>query len=193
MQYCVSLCAAGLVLVFLKRRRMAGVFGVLALVNLALIVPLYFGRERAAAGPVVRAMLINVNQRMGDPRRVAGVIGEVDPDLVVLEEVSGKWMRDLAATIARYPYTRLEPREDNFGIALLSRFPLVESRVVMIGDAGVPSIVAEVQTPQGRCTVVATHPFPPVNAECSAYRNGQLAGLRRRRGRRHRRWYCWAI
>ena len=69
------------------------------------------------------------------------------------------------------------PREDIFGIALYSKLPIVQSDIRYIGDAEVPSIVAELETPEGRLTLIATHPVPPVGAEYSRLRNGQLERL----------------
>ena len=46
-----------------------------------------------------------------------------------------------------------------------------------IGNAEVPSVVAEMETPHGRCTVIATHPVPAICREYAAWRDGQLAEL----------------
>lgn len=182
-QYFVSLMLAGVALLALKRWRWAAGFGVLAAVNFAVIVPLYAGRDPAAPGPAVRAMLMNVNTRYGDPARVAQAIAQVDPDVVVLEEVSKEWLEDLESTIARYPYTEVSPRDDNFGIALLSRFPLDGKRTELIGSAGVPTIVAEVQTPPKACAR-SSPPTPFHRAAPSTPHTGtsSLPDWHRRRG-----------
>lgn len=157
---------------------MAAIFGALALVNLGVILPFYFGKTPAALGRVpVRAMLINVNTKLGKSAVVADVICRFNPDILVLEEISAKWLSDLAPVLVDYRYSEQESREDNFGIALFSRFPLTQSRIVCIGDAEVPSIVAEIETTQGTCTVLATHPLPPVGGDYSELRNNQLAEL----------------
>lgn len=176
-QYLISLLIAVVILLAMKRWKSAAVFGLLAIVNLAVIVPFYFGRATASPGPSVRAMLMNVNSQMGDPKRVAEAIRRIDPDFVVLEEVNSRWITDLADTLARYPHSQLTPRDDNFGIALLSRLPLGSRRTVYIGPASAPSIIAEIETPQGMCTVLATHPLPPIGSEYAAYRNAQFVAL----------------
>jgi endonuclease/exonuclease/phosphatase family metal-dependent hydrolase len=124
-------------------------------------------------------MLVNVNTRYGNSARVADALRRFSPDIVVLEEVSTKWLSDLGPVLASYEHSSQEPREDNFGIALFSRFPFTQSGVAYIGDAEVPSIVAEIETGQGKCTVLATHPLPPAGREYSRLRNGQLAQLPR--------------
>ena len=147
--------------------------------NLAVLLPLYGGRPPAplAAGQPFRVLLCNVESSNPHKDRVAAMLRHYQPDIVVLEEVTQTWLAELRVVLNEYTYSTTEPREDNFGIALFSKFPLAHARVVYIGEAGVPSILAEVQTPQGRCTLLATHPLPPAGAEYSRLRNGQLAQL----------------
>lgn len=176
-QYLISLLIGAVILLAMRRRTSAAIFGLLAIVNLAVIVPLYFGRDTPSPGPSVRAMLMNVNTQMGDPKRVAEAIRQIDPDFVVLEEISSRWITDLADTVARYPHSQITPRDDNFGIALLSRFPFESSRTIYVGPASAPSIIAEIETPQGKCTVMATHPPPPIGGTYAGYRNAQFVAL----------------
>ncbi|MCX6996820.1 MAG: endonuclease/exonuclease/phosphatase family protein [Kiritimatiellaeota bacterium] len=180
-QYFLGLGVTALLLLMLRQRRAAAVFGALALVNLSMVLPLYFGKKPtpAAGGIPVRAMLINVNTRLGKAADVSAAIRRFNPDFVVLEEVSVPWLSDLKPVLAGYRYSVCEPRADNFGIALFSKFPCTRSRVAYIGDADIPSIIAEIETPRGWCTVLATHPLPPRSREYSGFRNGQLAALPR--------------
>jgi endonuclease/exonuclease/phosphatase (EEP) superfamily protein YafD len=124
-------------------------------------------------------MLANVNTQTGNAADVAAAIRRFNPDVVVLEEVSAKWLSDLKPVLDDYAHSEQAPREDNFGIGLWSRFPFIRSRVACIGAAEVPSIIVEIDTPQGRCTVVATHPLPPGGKSNSDFRNDQLAELPR--------------
>ena len=180
-QYFCGLVVVALCHLIPGMRRSAAIFGVLAAVNLAVILPLYFDRSPVpvSAGRSIRAMLMNVNTQLGNPASVANALRQSNPDIVVLEEVNTRWLNDLAPVLAVYQYSKQEPRADNFGIALYSKFPIAQSRVEFIGDAGVPSIMAEIETPQGPCTVLATHPLPPVGREYSRLRNSQLAQLPR--------------
>jgi endonuclease/exonuclease/phosphatase (EEP) superfamily protein YafD len=129
------------------------------------------------ATPTLRAMLLNVNERRGDPARVKQVIQEMDPDIVVLVEISPKWIRDLQWLAISHPYSCVRPRDDNFGIGVFSKMPLADCEIVFIGEAHVPSIVATIDTPQGKLCVIATHPLPPGGAEYSRLRNDQLDQL----------------
>lgn len=178
-QYFFGLALVSLLLLIPRKKKSAACFGALALVNLAVLLPLYGGRPPAplAAGQPFRVLLCNVESSNPHKDRVAAMLRQYQPDIVVLEEVTLVWLAELQAVLNEYPYSKTEPRDDNFGIALFSKFPLAQARVVPIGEAGVPSILAEVQTPQGRCTLLATHPLPPAGAEYSRLRNGQLAQI----------------
>jgi len=180
-QYALGLGGAAVLLLIPGCRRWTLAFGALAALNLGMILPLYFGRTPApAAGErPIRAMLANVNTRTGNAAALAAAIRRFDPDVIVLEEVSDRWLSDLKSVLDAYAYRVQEPREDNFGIGLWSRFPFARSRLVEIGPAEVPSIVVEIVTPQGRCTVLATHPLPPAGKTYSDLRNKQLAELPR--------------
>jgi endonuclease/exonuclease/phosphatase (EEP) superfamily protein YafD len=71
----------------------------------------------------------------------------------------------------------MQPREDNFGIGLLSKLPLAESEIVHIGSADVPSVLATVSTGDTNLRVLATHPLPPVGREYARRRSEQLDRL----------------
>lgn len=176
-QYFWGLVAVAALLLLLKRRKLAAGFGAAAVINLAVVLPLYFGGAGGAAAPggTLRAMLINVNTERGDPRRVARVLEEYDPDIIVLKEVNARWIADLAGATKSYPHSLSEPRGDNFGIALYSKLPFTRSEIAYIGDAQVPSVIVEIQTGGAKFTVVGTHPLPPAGRRRSRWRNDQLA------------------
>jgi endonuclease/exonuclease/phosphatase (EEP) superfamily protein YafD len=178
-QYFLGLLLLGVLLLVGRRRRTATVFLILASVNLAMVLPLYFGKpyKPTEASPAMRAMLLNVNTRRGDANRVKSVISDADPDILVLEEISASWMSDLAWLTNSYPHSLAQPREDNFGIGLFSKLPLAEAKVVYIGEAEVPSIIATVIAANTNLLVIATHPLPPGGRDYSRWRNDQLEKL----------------
>lgn len=176
-QYFLFFAVSALLLLVPGKRWAAALFGAFAWVNGAVILPLYFGEAPGVSGHPVRAMLANVETGNGNAVAVAEAVRRFNPDILVLEEVNHQWLSDMTGILSRYGYSKQEPREDNFGIALFSRFPIARSEVVCIGEADVPSIIAEIETLQGRCTVLATHPLPPAGRVYSQWRNNQLAEI----------------
>jgi endonuclease/exonuclease/phosphatase (EEP) superfamily protein YafD len=178
-QFFFGLWAVALLLLFRRRYKAPAVFGIFAFVNLCTIAPLYLGKDAqpTEVSRSYRGLLINVNTESGVPSKVAQAIGQLDPDVVALEEVSDRWLSSLSVALRPYPYSKAMPREDNFGIALYSKYPLVQGEIRQIGEADVPSAIAELELPDGRLTVIATHPLPPAGPEYSRLRNEQLARL----------------
>ena len=177
-QYLLGLGILAVVLLLGGRWKAAAIFFVMAAVNLPAILPLYLGRTDAAPSTrVLRVMLINVNTSSGDPTRVRQAVEAADPDFLVLEEVSARWMSELGWLQASHPHSVVEPREDNFGIALFSKLPFGRSDVLTIGSAGVPSLSATAATKGGELRLLATHPVPPSGADYAHWRDEQLALL----------------
>lgn len=178
-QYFLVLCAVAILLLIPRKRLLATSFGALAVANLCVILPLYVGRtpEHQSGLHPVRAMLANVNTKTGNATDVSAAIRRFNPDIVILEEVNTKWLADLKPVLDTYTHSEQVPRDDNFGIGLWSTFPFITSRVAYIGTAEVPSLVVEIDTPHGKCTVLATHPLPPGGKEYSELRNGHIAEL----------------
>jgi len=178
-QYLVGLTILGVLFLVVRHRTTAIIFLIFAWVNLIVVLPLYFGGQSSPSpgSRSLRAMLLNVNTRHGNPERVRQVIPEVSPDILVLEEISDHWMAQLTWLKDSHPNCVTQPREDNFGIGLFSRFPLTDSEIVYIGSAEVPSVLATVNTGKAQLRIVATHPPPPGNRDYSHWRDEQLDRL----------------
>ncbi|MBT3193614.1 MAG: hypothetical protein HN341_13780 [Verrucomicrobia bacterium] len=178
-QYLLGLAALAILFAVVRRHRTAVIFLVVACVNAGVVLPLYVGGTSIApeGGELLRVMLLNVNTERGDPERVKQAIQEISPDVVVLEEINTRWVRDLVWLFETHPHSCIQPRSDNFGIGVFSRRPLSESRVVHIGAAQVPSIVATVNIRGLELGLVATHPLPPSGVEYSLCRDEHLEAL----------------
>lgn len=175
-QYFLGLALAAALLLISRQRKAAACFGIVAMINLVVILPLYFGDtlEAGEHESMLRAMLINVNTESGDPILVAKTLSDTDPQIVILEEINSRWLIDLEEALRAYPNSCVRPREDNFGIGLFSKFSLTNATVVDIGEAKVPSILADIRIGTTTLRVIATHAAPPAGARYSRWRNSQL-------------------
>ena len=160
-----------------RQNKRAGALILLACINYAFVLPLYFEKPAPATEKPARAMLMNLYAGNGNTEQVLEAIRNADPDILLLEEVTPRWATELAVLKTDYPHRIAEPQEGCFGIMLLSKYPLEHGKMVEIGTAGVPSIIADVYLPQGTVSIIGTHPLPPVGAEYSKHRNNQLAEL----------------
>ena len=161
-----------------RRRAIAQGIGCLALV--AAIAP---GAPRPWApdgegSSDLTALFANVSRENTEYDRLIGAVRRVEPDIVVLAEIDAAWAAALDVLAEEYPHRVLEPRADNFGIALLSRIPLRSTSVEYLEpEAGLPSIVAGIDVGSAVWWIVATHPIPPFNRFAFDSRNAQLGAL----------------
>jgi endonuclease/exonuclease/phosphatase (EEP) superfamily protein YafD len=174
MQLCLVLIAVAL---WKRMHQQAIMLVLLAALNYAFVLPLYVGKPVPQPGTRVRVMLMNINAGNGNTAQVLGAIRQAEPDLLLLQEVTPKWAKELTVLNEAYPYRIAKPQEGCFGIMLLSRHPLSRESVVEIGSAGVPSIITDVHLPDGEIGLIGTHPLPPTGAAFARERNTQLAAL----------------
>ena len=169
--------AAALVL---RARRWALLAAVCAAVTAARVAPWYVTPAPSTAvdgAPGLRVALVNVQTANQGFDEVARVVLEQGVDLVVLEEVDARWLDELAAALPAHTHVVRAPRNDNFGIAILSRRPLDEAAVFVLATARVPTLEAVVRIGDVRVTIVATHPVPPVGRDRTRLRDEQIAAV----------------
>lgn len=178
-QYALALALMALFTLLLKKYRATSVFSLLALANLGLILPLYSGKPAPLdeAVPPLRAVLLNVRTGNRQYDLVKQFISQTDADFVVVEEVDPPWLEQLQSLTNLYPHIEACPRDDNFGIALLSRHPPAKSGITHIGPAYVPSVFGHFSFGTNSLLVFGTHPVPPSTADNAAARNDQLAAI----------------
>lgn len=184
-QYLAGLCVVALVLSLIGSKKSAGAFAFFAIVNGATLLPYVWpwqtcpqSNRQLTAGnenePTIRLLLLNVNTRQGNADRVAELLTVTQADIIVLEEISQDWVAALKPVLADWPYQLVEPRNDNFGIGVFSRFPMTASRTDYLGDSEVPTLIAKIAGGGSPFTLIATHALPPMNAEYARLRNQQL-------------------
>jgi endonuclease/exonuclease/phosphatase (EEP) superfamily protein YafD len=161
----------------IKRRwRMTVICGAAAVVNASLVFFLLWPEEKTAAagGPRLRLVAINVHTENERSDLVLDFLRGTDADVILLMEVNRRWIDALKSLRTNYSQVIAEPREDNFGIALFSRLPLTDSKVIEFGNAEVPSIAATIAVGGQSIFLFGTHPLPPGSAENARRRNEQF-------------------
>lgn len=156
-----------------------------ALLSLALAValawPLVARRQAEVTasrceGPALEVLTANLSIVNRDPSRLIAWVHADPPDVLLLQEVTARWATDLEQ-LSDYPYRRVVPRSDTHGIAMLSRWPMSDVRVLdLVGD-GLPLLVAEIDTGQGRFHAAAIHAQWPLTAGLMDRRDRTLQGL----------------
>ncbi len=128
-------------------------------------------------GPAVRLVLLNLFALNTSVDRVVKFLLGTNADVLVLQEVSERWLSDLRDVVAEYPYCKSVILERGFGIMLLSRLPVDAADVVRIIPNGLPVVVARLHCDGQLLTVVSAHPLSPVNPRRLRLRNELLTAL----------------
>jgi endonuclease/exonuclease/phosphatase (EEP) superfamily protein YafD len=171
-----------------KRRKIAGVSLITLGLNAWLIGSLLgqtsFSVQSTISQESVRVASLNVltsNQRHGE---VLEYLRSCDADLIFLMEVDDVWSSAMEPLIATHPHHLVHPQSDNFGIALFSRLPLQELRVVHefqmgpdIGPYTKPSLTAHLQIGTRELHFYGIHPVPPAGRIAWYSRNNQLRAV----------------
>ncbi len=127
----------------------------------------------------LRVVTLNVLTSNRGFDRVMRHLRSVDADLVLLLEVDESWVAALEPLGDLYPHRLVQPRADNFGIALLAKRPLDGLRVFELPGSVVPSIGGKLAWNGMEIALLGTHPLPPVGREYASSRNRQLAAIAR--------------
>ena len=179
LQYLVIAALLAFVLFVLKSRRWAALMLVVALVNVAPVYPWYVTGAQASvpSQASLRLLLSNVYAGNDNVGGLVDLVASEEADIVFLQEITPRQNRELAALRGRLDYSLNIPREDNYGIAVLSRLPFKVARVIQSPPYDHPTLVVEVVVDGTPVTFVTTHPVPPLGKRGFNGRNEQLASV----------------
>ncbi len=134
------------------------------LVHYTPLVPVRVATARAdhAAEDRLSLLLSNVLMKNRNAQPLLGLVREKDPDFLVALEVDAWWEEQLRVLEADYPYRQKSVNEVAYGMALYSKYPLLEVQVSYLNNKKVPSFEVTAQLANGRIFVLHTvHPVPP--------------------------------
>jgi endonuclease/exonuclease/phosphatase (EEP) superfamily protein YafD len=162
-----------------RRSRLATACLVIAVgANLWAILPYWLPVTTATATTGDRLTIVSLNLLVNNPDKASAIayLRQHDADVVVLLEVDDGWADAIAALEPLYPYRVVEPHHDPFGLAVLSKLPLTEPRIVELAG-GSPAIITGLPVGKAGCLLMAAHPLAPISADWSARRDAQLAAM----------------
>ena len=175
LQYFVVAALLVVVFVVLHDRRYAVLLFATAFINGAHVLPWYFDAPYSTDGRELKLLQANVLSTNADYASLSALLDSEQPDVVVLQEVSPAWAEAVRRLASAWPHQVIEEREGNFGIALLSKYPLASTAVVASEPLGFPTIVATLDVSGRRVQLVGTHPvsythltLPTTKALCSS-------------------------
>lgn len=104
---------------------------------------------------------------------VIKVAENTEADIISFEEINDRWWEALQKGLEKtYPHWYVITRDDNFGIALFSKYPLSNTKETYFSD--VPSITTTIKASFGNLHWVSSHVLPPKNNDWYHRRNHDL-------------------
>ena len=85
-----------------------------------------------------------------------------EADIIALQEITPQSALALETLARTYPYRKVIPREDPYGIALLSRWPIDAVQSMDFAGDGLPALVANLDVHGRKLQVIALHTRWPV-------------------------------
>lgn len=175
----VQYMAAALALAVLLAWRRAAVPAVLALlIAVWHALPGLAARTGAAevgdcTGPVFTVATANVQYSNTQSGAFRAWLATQPADFLVIQEVTQAWAEELEAQAA-YPYRYVVSREDPYGLALLSRWPLESVSPVDLAGDGLPSFVGNINAGGQRIRFLGLHTHWPLTPALAAARDRAL-------------------
>ncbi len=124
----------------------------------------------------VSFLTTNVYQPCRDSGGLLSIIAEAAPDVILTVETDEWWCTQLGDALrGRYPHHLSYPLSNGYGMALFSRFELIDPIVRFVVDEAIPSIKAGILLPSGVVIdVYGMHPQPPAPHQSSKERDTEL-------------------
>jgi endonuclease/exonuclease/phosphatase (EEP) superfamily protein YafD len=136
-----------------------------------------FAASIEPAPAMLSVLSVNVRWSNDTYARLLDLIDKANPDAVVVVELTPAWRHGLAPLDARYPYRRLAPHRDAYGVGLWSRYPFERSAEAALESA--TAVDARLETPAGLVRLVGVHLRSPTTRAQAAERNRQYRELTR--------------
>ncbi|WP_330442864.1 endonuclease/exonuclease/phosphatase family protein [Flavobacterium sp. C4GT6] len=122
--------------------------------------------KRTDKANTINIVIANVYQENRNARGCLTEIKNADPDIVLLIETDNFWADATLQLKETYPYNRLLPLENTYGMILYSKLELKNTEVKYMVEDDIPSIHTKVILQSGEeIQLYALHPTPPVPNE----------------------------
>jgi endonuclease/exonuclease/phosphatase (EEP) superfamily protein YafD len=171
-----------LVLLALRRRWRTCVVlaaaGAVSVVPVVPYLPLAPRTAAVAAEPRLKVLSVNFSYRQFSVRRFLEMVRDIDPDVVVVQELTPYAAEVLAPLDETLPHYFKMPADGRFGIAVWSRLPLESAVPFALGRQ--PAIEARVRFRDSAFTVLGVHLNAPTSPRRAAARNTELRLLAER-------------
>jgi endonuclease/exonuclease/phosphatase (EEP) superfamily protein YafD len=125
----------------------------------------------------VRLLVANLWCEREPTPAFAALLEREQPDLLAVIELTPAWHAELERFRERWPHRLVQVRDDPFGLALYSRWPLEELHLGPLGAEGYAFALARVRHPAGELSCAVAHPRAPQHPRGWYGRNDYLGAV----------------
>jgi endonuclease/exonuclease/phosphatase (EEP) superfamily protein YafD len=127
--------------------------------------------SNATKGHALRLMSVNLQVLNSQRNLLINAIQEINPDVLVLQEMTSAWRDYLSIELADFQYYVARSQLDPFGVGVYSKVEFVSTDVIPFGREGNPSIVVKIISNAKELTIIGTHSLPPITPDLYKLRN----------------------
>jgi endonuclease/exonuclease/phosphatase (EEP) superfamily protein YafD len=150
-----------------------------ALLSFSHLIPYYIPRTQPpmVSEKSLKLMQINLNVKNKQYEAVTAYIQRIDPDAVLLAELTPEWRDYLTTHLKTHPHSVTDSRIDTYGIGIYCKKAPKNASIEYLGKSGHPSIVAELQGLEKSVHLLHTHVQGPVKEQFFAWHKGQFEAM----------------
>lgn len=141
--------------------------------------PLYTKQAKKSELPVgdnsFTLLVSNVRMENDEKDRFLALVKKHSPDVLLINEPDQAWTESISKLDTDFPYSVKHPLDNSYGMILLSKLPLTESKVHFLVKDHIPSISTKVTLPSGQLIdLYCVHPEPPTPGTDTYQRDTEL-------------------
>jgi len=135
--------------------------------------------KTSRASQNIRIAAVNLDMSNTQYSKVRTFIQEHNADILLLTELTPAWVKQLDMLKTKYPHSYHVPKNGGFGIAMFSRFPMLNTQTVVLDNLlnPAPAIFSEIEVNGKKINVHGVHLFAPMTNRYFHARNRQLEKL----------------
>lgn len=178
-QLTAGFALAGVAALWLRQRGLTIVAAAGLLMNLIFMAPVVWAGPQPdlADGRPVRVVSFNVAFFNHSFAEIGPYLESLQADVVALQELPLRDLPQVLAQLPGYPHHFLGANTGDYGVVVVSRWPLTDTHVIALGVPGRDAAQVSLALPDGRLTLTAVHLLWPLKSEAAFQRNTQLAAL----------------
>lgn len=174
-QYLIGLVFISLFFFLINQLYFTIIFFSFSLLNLIQIGPHFKGKyyPQLESEKTISYLQFNLHKENKQYSKVLNFLVSDKPDIIFLQEFNEEWKENLKDLTKIYPYHKNIIGDENYSLAIFSKFPLSISKMGIRRDETL-FLLASIKTSHGDFTFLGSHTMSPLSPVAANIRNNQL-------------------